>query len=570
MRLVSLVLLITFESLFVNYASSQCVSLNNTLLNNCFQAGFNESEFTKSRPLQNISNLIMSMKTKFDNCSSSLSTLMTCSLHVPRCSNTSSRKLPSREECKKFVSGCQDVSVDTEGLMALFRGLCDLLPLCASPSDRSNITAEDYVSCKPLSIKQCAGAGYTSTTVSQPYQKLVSESSAIFQNSSSNSTLRKIICMEVAPPCDHKNISTLYVPCKSTCENAYNESTSQFLDVFRSLDYCSVFPTMNKSYAEQEYCAFQAWPDAGYWPSGLWKSLFKAEPNKTSMDTSTPTATSAPAMATDDGTITEPAHSSTPVTHPEASPTIMAQGSTEGESMETTSAPILVPNATVSEESTTIVTTSVKISPTASSSAASEYEGNTTTPTSVSATTTLGGTSTALVSTVKGSPTATVATPAISKTEIHGSRNRTVTTNLKASSTASSAKSGSSTSAKTVSSTMMHGSITVTLLTNSTVSRPAVRSTTGSGIRQSKTVPMTVTTIMAYGTPSVSSTATKGKAPGVQVKTGKKLSAGAIAGIVLGILVGLAVIVFVGIGLKKYSKRRAQYRHSLMVDMDEL
>lgn len=142
MRLVSLVLLITFESLFVNYASSQCVSLNNTLLNNCFQAGFNESEFTKNRSLQNISNLIMSMKTKFDSCSKSLSTLMTCSLHVPRCSSTSSRKLPCREDCKKFVSGCRDVSAHTEGLMALFRGLCDLLPLCTSPSDRLNTTAE--------------------------------------------------------------------------------------------------------------------------------------------------------------------------------------------------------------------------------------------------------------------------------------------------------------------------------------------------------------------------------------------------------------------------------------------
>lgn len=73
---------------------------------------------------------------------------------------------------------------------------------------------------------------------------------------------------------------------------------------------------------------------------------------------------------------------------------------------------------------------------------------------------------------------------------------------------------------------------------------------------------ITVTILISFHSP--------GKAPGVQVKTGKKLSAGAIAGTVLGILVGLAVIVFVGIGFKKYSKRRAQYRHSLMVDMDEL
>ena len=58
--------------------------------------------------------------------------------------------------------------------------------------------------------------------------------------------------------------------------------------------------------------------------------------------------------------------------------------------------------------------------------------------------------------------------------------------------------------------------------------------------------------------------------PRIQAKGGKKLSAGAIAGIVLGVLVILAAIAFGAIFFRRYIKTRAQYRHSLMVDMDEL
>ncbi len=137
----------------------------------------------------------------------------------------------------------------------------------------SCLFAED-AKCKKLVIKQCQNAGYNSTTVSNEYQKMV-ESSTIFNDSDANSTLRKIMCMEIAPPCDTKNNQKLLVPCRSMCEEAYNKSRSKFLDVFKSRDYCSAFPE-NANVDGKEYCSLQGWPVNGFWPSALWTSLTSA------------------------------------------------------------------------------------------------------------------------------------------------------------------------------------------------------------------------------------------------------------------------------------------------------
>lgn len=135
----------------------------------------------------------------------------------------------------------------------------------------------DAVKCTRLAIKQCQNAGYSFTSVSDAYQQIV-ESSAIFQDSDANSTLRKIICMEIAPPCDAKNNQTLNVPCRSMCDDAFNESQSEFLKVFKAQKYCSTFPESPKNSTGdgRQYCILQDWPVNGYWPSGLWAYLATA------------------------------------------------------------------------------------------------------------------------------------------------------------------------------------------------------------------------------------------------------------------------------------------------------
>lgn len=76
--------------------------------------------------------------------------------------------------------------------------------------------------------------------------------------------------MEIAPPCDAKNNQTLIVPCRSMCNDAFNESQSQFIKVFKAQKYCSTFPGFPD---KKGYCNLQAWPENGYWPSGLWANL---------------------------------------------------------------------------------------------------------------------------------------------------------------------------------------------------------------------------------------------------------------------------------------------------------
>ena len=48
------------------------------------------------------------------------------------------------------------------------------------------------------------------------------------------------------------------------------------------------------------------------------------------------------------------------------------------------------------------------------------------------------------------------------------------------------------------------------------------------------------------------------------------MSAGAIAGTILGLLVLVVAIAVGAICFRRYYRAKSQYRHSLMVDMDEL
>lgn len=58
--------------------------------------------------------------------------------------------------------------------------------------------------------------------------------------------------------------------------------------------------------------------------------------------------------------------------------------------------------------------------------------------------------------------------------------------------------------------------------------------------------------------------------PEIKTGTGKKLSGGAISGVVIGSLIVLIAFIMGVLYFRRYHKKRVQYRHSLMVDMDEL
>ena len=141
MKILWLFLLFAFESLFVNYASSRCQSLNGTLFNSCFNAGYNVSEFNYGKAQQDIFSLFERVQRKFNNCSS-LSTVLSCALHVPKCPNST---LPCKAECRKFVRDCKDIPAESQGLRALFQGLCELLEPkpCLSMSNASSFNGSD-------------------------------------------------------------------------------------------------------------------------------------------------------------------------------------------------------------------------------------------------------------------------------------------------------------------------------------------------------------------------------------------------------------------------------------------
>ena len=141
MNLLSLVLYIVIQSLLANFASSsQCQSLSSAKFNDCIKAGYNvSSEFSSSRGPDEISSLIASMQRKLKNCSS-ISALMSCSLLLPKCPTASSGLPFQREVCRNFVRDCQNGSQENEGLIALLRGLCELIP--SNRSNNSNTGAD--------------------------------------------------------------------------------------------------------------------------------------------------------------------------------------------------------------------------------------------------------------------------------------------------------------------------------------------------------------------------------------------------------------------------------------------
>ena len=142
MKLLVWVLFTALEISLVDYASSSsCQTLDPALFTDCVQAGYNVSKFIPSRKQKELSGLVASMQSKFKNCSS-LSSLLTCSVQLPKCPAAASA-LPCKDVCKNFVSECQNSSSENDGLIALFRGICELLPSdkCASKPNTLNNSA---------------------------------------------------------------------------------------------------------------------------------------------------------------------------------------------------------------------------------------------------------------------------------------------------------------------------------------------------------------------------------------------------------------------------------------------
>ena len=126
MNLFGWVLFVALEISLVDYASSSaCPKLNSTLFTaDCVRAGYNvTAEFYPNGAQKELSDSFARMRRKFNNCSS-LSSLMTCSVQLPKCPTA---PLPCKEACKNFVSECHNSSSEHDGLIALFRGICELL-----------------------------------------------------------------------------------------------------------------------------------------------------------------------------------------------------------------------------------------------------------------------------------------------------------------------------------------------------------------------------------------------------------------------------------------------------------
>ncbi|RMX42128.1 hypothetical protein pdam_00001238 [Pocillopora damicornis] len=570
-------LLVSLETLLLDFASGGiCQPLNTTLFNSCVQAGYyNSSAFDSGRQGE-LASLIFNLQKRF-NCSS-LTNLMTCPLYLPICQST---KLPCKSTCKKFLSDCRNVSSENDGLKALFGGLCGVLPStrCTSHSTHFNDSGTDNsdITCHKLVLKTCQNMGYNSTSVTTKYQKLV-ESSTIFNQVGSNSAkLRKVICMEIAPPCDKQNSGKLQVPCRSLCNDAFNESRSQFMKVFKNQKYCSALPNANKS--RQELCQLKTWPDNVYYPSGLWMSLNKQAPQKKNPTTltasetkttqlvmhqtsrilntlkwSTHALTSSPIAATT-------AHQSTKKMSTPAPSATGPTGVTSGISGNTSSPSIMIiaPTSTI-EVTTPETSTSKTVSP-ASTTEAPKPSPSTKVTTSASPTnkpsspvpSTEETTSSPLTTDKTSASTTKVTTPA---SPINKSSTPLSSTEKTTSSPPTTEKTSASTTKVITPASPTNKSSTPLSSTEKTTSSPPTTKKTSASTTK--------------GGGDHMKHERHGSSPKVSASKDGKMSGGTIAGIVVGVIALIIAIAAGAVCFRRHRRVKSQYMHSLMVDMDEL
>ncbi|KAK2573668.1 hypothetical protein P5673_001351 [Acropora cervicornis] len=624
MKLLSLLLFTVLEvNLFVNCASSRC-KLPSGNFGSCVNASFRYSKVSNNTE-EEILGLFENMRGEFNSCSSALATVMSCAVHLLQCPNNTS--LPCKTECWNFVGRCKREM--SEGLVVLFQRLCELLNpdpcLMSSNASRRYNEADDDFNCTRMIIRNCSDAGYNFTSVSRAYQQRV-QSAGIFTGI--NSSLKKVLCMELAPPCNNNNSRTLYVPCQSTCKAAFNESKSQFLGFFKSPDYCSTFPDENPQ-SGKEYCALKTWPSSGYWPSGLWKRFSSSRgTNSSTAPSSTGNSQKLSILGHHRNCSKISSCSNSSKISSNLVRTTISRGTSQTSSITTSSSKMIIRSVTATRSSemssrstptvssieitSTLVTNSngtnvVAVTSTNSSGripvttsfgtsgipvrSTSSLETSTTTETATKSNVTGGipmtitssfGTSGIPVTTTGSLETST--TPeTTTKSNVTSSVPVTTTSSFGNSTTPITTRNSSRTSGVPVTTTIVPGTnnTSVTTVNLSVVSGTPVTTKNSPGMTGLPETTATFPVINQSATvtkpsgenSSVTTTSkpTENKGPTeIKAGTGNKLSGGAISGVVIGSLIVLIAFIMGVLYFRRYHKKRVQYRHSLMVDMDEL
>lgn len=122
--------------------------------------------------------------------------------------------------------------------------------------------------CEMMVIPQCSDLGYNHTTLSPKAQKNLLTNDILKSLTNVNTSLKRLVCAELVPPCFPESKGELYTACRSDCKLASTNSKSQFTNFFKSVEYCAALS--NNSVANHgQFCKLTAWPKSGYWPSGL-------------------------------------------------------------------------------------------------------------------------------------------------------------------------------------------------------------------------------------------------------------------------------------------------------------
>ncbi|KAL9963458.1 hypothetical protein ACROYT_G026969 [Oculina patagonica] len=205
-----------------------------------------------------------------------------CSFYMPKCvAGVQKPVLPCRSVCLEFVSKCQ-------GLLALashagmFRALCDLLPqqdylpnTCFKPkgfkpSTASTVARRGGECSKVVEPKFCPkDLHYNQTFVLEKDQTSKTALQSIL-NSKCSPELEKYLCYTTVPPCKPNDLS-VYMPCRSVCEQVRRDCGGEFKKNRIPLPDCSVIYPDDDDPKNKGLCHLTVFPVA--WPAKRAKAV---------------------------------------------------------------------------------------------------------------------------------------------------------------------------------------------------------------------------------------------------------------------------------------------------------
>lgn len=240
-------------------------------VDSCANAGYNFTAKFAANFQSSVGKLLDKLLPHLQSCSSH-SSLILCSLYLPKCINGYGRPvLPCRQVCLDFAKNCV-IQLRQVSLAGMSTALCDLLPVydgtrdkCIMPSgfDLKNPISKRNV-CYKVTSSICSDDLHYDHTFVPPENQNASELTILqpIIDSKCSPDIERFLCYSRLPPCT-ADTSVVHLPCNELCERIMRDCGDEYKALpIPSLSCDTVFPPGDSS---SGLCNLTQWPAPWPW-----------------------------------------------------------------------------------------------------------------------------------------------------------------------------------------------------------------------------------------------------------------------------------------------------------------